>query len=101
MKFLSQITNKSEFNKNVFTLFTGQVIVQTISFAVGFIITRLYLPEQIGVYSMFVAIVTILTIVSTGRYDAAIVVEEDDGKVKSLWGLSLLISLVFNLCLVA
>jgi len=100
LKFLSQITNKSEFNKNVFTLFTGQVIVQAISFAVGFIITRLYLPEQIGVYSLFVAIVTILTIVATGRYDAAIVVEENDSKVKSLWGLSLIISLVFNMSLV-
>ena len=100
MKFLSQITNKSEFNRNVFTLFTGQIIVQAISFAVGFIITRLYLPEQIGVYSLFVAIVTILTIVSTGRYDAAIVVEEDDDKVKSLWLLSMVVSLFFNLFLI-
>lgn len=100
MKFLSQITNKSEFNKNVFTLFTGQIIVQAISFGVGFIITRLYLPEQIGVYSLFVAIVTILTMISTGRYDAAIVVEEEDDKVKSLWLLSLIISLFFNLFLI-
>lgn len=99
MKFLSQITNKSEFNRNVFTLFTGQIIVQAISFAVGFIITRLYLPEQIGIYSLFVAIATMLTIVSTGRYDAAMIVEEDDNNVKSLWGLSLIISLGFNLIL--
>ncbi len=101
MKFLSQITNRSEFNKNVFTLFTGQVIVQVISFAVGFVITRLYLPEQIGVYSLFMAIVTMLTIVSTGRYDAAIVVEEKDNNIKSLWLLSLIISLFFNLSLLA
>ena len=96
MNFISQITNKSEFNKNVFTLFTGQIIIQVISFFVGFIITRLYLPEQIGVYSLFIGITTILTIISTGRYDAAIVVEEDDGKVKSLLVLSLIISLFFN-----
>lgn len=99
MNYISQITNKSEFNKNVFTLFTGQIIVQAISFFVGFIITRLYLPEDIGVYSLFIGITTILTIICTGRYDAAIVVEGDDGKVKSLLLLSLLISFWFNLLL--
>jgi O-antigen/teichoic acid export membrane protein len=99
LKFLSQITNKSEFNRNVFTLFTGQVIVQVISFAVGFIITRLYAPEQIGIYSLFIGVVTILTVVATGRYDAAIVVEEKDEKVKSLWLLSLIVSFIFNLLL--
>lgn len=78
------------------TLFTGQLIAQSISLLVGFVITRIYLPEQIGVYSSFVAVVTILTIISTGRYDAAIVIEEDEEKVKSLWGLSLIVSLVFN-----
>ncbi len=97
MNYISQITNKSEFNKNVFTLFTGQIIVQAISFFVGFIITRLYLPEEIGIYSLFIGITTILTIICTGRYDAAIVVEGDDGKVKSLLLLSLLISFWFNL----
>jgi len=99
LNFISQITNKSEFNKNVYTLFTGQIIVQAISFFVGFIITRLYAPEQIGVYSLFIGITTILTIISTGRYDAAIVVEEDDGKAKSLLLLSLLISFWFNFLL--
>ena len=84
----------------MFTLFTGQVIAQTISFAVGFLITRLYLPEQIGVYSLFISIVTILTMVSTGRYDVAIVVEEDEDKIKSLWSLSLFISIVFNCVLI-
>ena len=99
MNYISQITNKSEFNKNVFTLFTGQIIVQAISFFIGFIITRLYLPEEIGVYSLFIGITTILTIICTGRYDAAIVVEGDDDKVKSLLLLSLLISFWFNFLL--
>ncbi len=83
----------------MFTLFTGQIIVQLISFVFGFIITRLYLPEQIGVYSLFVGVTMILTIVSTGRYDAAIVVEKEDSKIKALWLLSLVISSSFNLLL--
>lgn len=99
MKIITQITNKSAFNKNVFTLFTGQIIVQAIAFAVGFVITRLYSPEQIGAYSLFVAISTMLTIVATGRYDAAIIVEEEDIKIDALWLLSLLISVSFNIVL--
>lgn len=99
MKILSQITKKSEFNKNVYTLFTGQIIVQVISFAVGFIITRIYSPEQIGIYSLFVAFTLMLTIVSTGRYDAAMIVEDKEENVKSLWLLSILVSLTFNILL--
>lgn len=99
MNFISQIINKSEFNKNVITLFTGQLTVQVISFLVGFVVTRLYLPEQIGVYSMFIATTTILSMFSTGRYDTAIVVEKEEGKIKSLWLLSLTISFTFNFLL--
>jgi len=59
----------------------------------------LYLPEQIGVYSLFVGITTVLTVISTGRYDAAIVVEEKEAHIKSLWLLALLISFCFNFIL--
>ena len=99
MKRINKIINNSDFSKNVFTLFTGQLVAQTIAFAVGFVITRLYSPEQLGLYATFVAITTILSIVATGRYDAAIVVEEDDKKISALWLLSFLISVGFNLTL--
>lgn len=99
MKFITQITNKSTFNKNVFTLFTGQIVVQAISFAVAFVISRIYTVEEIGAYSLFVAISTMLTIVATGRYDAAIVVEEENTNVNALWLLSMLINVGFNLLL--
>jgi len=99
LKRINKIINNSDFSKNVFTLFTGQLVAQTIAFAVGFVITRLYSPEQLGLYATFVAITTILSIVATGRYDAAIVVEEDDKKISALWLLSFLISVGFNLTL--
>jgi O-antigen/teichoic acid export membrane protein len=99
LKRINKIINNSDFSKNVFTLFTGQLVAQTIAFVVGFVITRLYSPEQLGLYATFVAITTILSIVATGRYDAAIVVEKDDKKISALWLLSLLISVGFNLTL--
>lgn len=94
-----QIIQKSEFNKNVFTLISGQFIAQLISFAVGFIITRIYSPEQIGIYSLFVAITLMLSTVSTGRYEVAIIIEKNEDDVKSLSLLALLISAIFNLTL--
>lgn len=99
MSFLNNILNRSAFTKNVVTLVTGQVIAQGISFGVGFIITRIYLPEQIGAYSLFVTIANIIAIAATGRYDTAIVLEENKEDVKKLWVLSLLISLSFNIIL--
>jgi len=99
LKFLPEHIQKSVFKRDVITLLTGQLVAQGISFLVGFIITRLYLPEQIGSYSLFVAIATVLTIVATGRYDVAIVVEEEEKKAQSLWSLSLIISLFFNVIL--
>ncbi len=96
---LPQIINKSEFNRNVSILFLGQIITQVIAFLASFIITRLYTVDQIGVYALFIASTTILTIISTGSYDAAIIVEDEDEKINSLWVLSILISFLSNIFL--
>lgn len=74
----------------------GQLIVQAIAFAALPIITKLYSAEQIGAYSLFMAIFMITTVVSTGRYETAIVVEQEDKNAIFLWSLSLCVSLLFS-----
>ncbi len=99
MNIFKRIIPSSDFNRHVTTLIVGQLFVHLISFAALPIITRIYSVEQIGSYSLFMAIFMILSIVSTGRYDSAIVVEPDEKKSIALWSLSLFISLVFSVVL--
>lgn len=99
MNIFKQIIPKSDFNRHVTTLIIGQLIVHFISFAALPIITRIYTVEQIGSYSLFMAIFMVLSIVSTGRYDSAIIVEPDEKKAIALWSLSLFISFLFSLIL--
>lgn len=96
MKILNKIKNPSAFSRDVSTLMIGQFFVHLIAFAALPIITKLYSAEQIGAYSLFMAIFMVLTIVSTGRYESAIVVEQDEQKSVSLWSLSLCFSFVFS-----
>lgn len=82
----------SDFNRNVFTLFSGTFISQLIPIILGPILTRLYSPEDFGTFALYMSIVSILSVIITGRYDLAIVLPREDSKAKNLLFLSLIIS---------
>lgn len=90
---------RSEFSKHVTTLIVGQIIVHAISFLALPIITQLYTAEQIGAYSLFMALFMILSMLSTGRFDAAIVIEKEEKSAITLWILATFISFWFNVVL--
>ena len=55
-KIFNKIKNKvlkSEFNRNVLTLMTGTTIAQALPIAITPILTRLYTPEDFGVFAIF------------------------------------------------
>ena len=90
---------RSEFSKHVTTLIVGQIIVHAIAFLALPIITRLYSAEQIGAYSLFMALFMVLSMLSTGRFDAAIVIEKKEKSAILLWTLATFISFWFNVVL--
>ncbi len=47
---------KGEFTRNVLTLMTGTTIAQAIPIAISPILTRIYTPQDFGVYALFVSI---------------------------------------------
>lgn len=67
------IVKKNNFNKNVITLISGTSIAQALPIITAPILTRIYSPENFGAFAFYFALVTILSIVATGRYDLAIV----------------------------
>lgn len=74
----SKLKPKSEFSRNVLTLMTGTAIAQAIPIAISPILTRIYNPEDFGSFALFVSIVGIMAVVSTGKYEMAIILPKKD-----------------------
>lgn len=69
---------KSSFNKNVLTLATGVSIGQAIPLLISPILTRIYSPEDFGILALFLSIATLISVISSGRYEQAIMLPDTD-----------------------
>ncbi|WP_297431336.1 lipopolysaccharide biosynthesis protein [Sulfurimonas sp.] len=90
---LNKLKPKSEFSKNVLTLMTGTTIAQAIPIAISPILTRIYTPEDFGIFALYLAIVGFISIVITARYEMAIVLPKSDEDAINILVLALLITL--------
>ena len=90
---------KSDFNKSVFTLMTGTTIAQAIPVAVTPILTRIFTPDDFGVFALFLAITAISGAIANGQYEQAILLPKSDDDAISLVVLGLIITTVFSLLL--
>ena len=59
-RIINKLKSKSEFTKNVLTLMTGTTIAQAIPIAISPILTRIYTPEDFGVFALYIAIVSFI-----------------------------------------
>ncbi len=72
------------FYKNFFKLVGGTGVAQLIPFLIAPILTRLFTPEEFGVYAFFLASISVLTIVATGKYELAFLIPKEQKSVRSL-----------------
>lgn len=96
MKINSKIF-ESEFVKNVITLVTGTTIGQAIPIAISPVLTRLYTPDEFGVYALFLSVIAIFGSISTARYEQAIMLPEGNEDAINIFTLGLFISIIFSL----
>jgi O-antigen/teichoic acid export membrane protein len=89
---LTKLKPKSEFAKNVLTLMTGTTIAQAIPIAISPILTRIYTPEDFGVFALYMSLASIISVVATGRYELAIMLPKKDDDAINIVALSTLIS---------
>jgi O-antigen/teichoic acid export membrane protein len=68
---------KSSFLHNIRTILIGNLSGQLATFILAPIITRIYLPEHFGIMSVIISFVSMITIISCGRYDLAIVLPKE------------------------
>ncbi len=77
----------------IITLMSGTIIAQIVTFAFIPILTRLYTPSEFGVYALFFSVVSILGLVSSLKYDQAIMLPKSDKDAQSLVFLSMMLTL--------
>ena len=90
---INKLKPKSEFSSNVLILMTGTTIAQAIPIAISPILTRLYTPEDFGVFALYLSIMGILFPVVTGRYELAILLPKKDTNALQIMYASAIITL--------
>ena len=60
------------------TLVSGNILAQLIALAAYFVLTRIYSPDDYGLFNIFYSYIEVLIILSTCKYELAVVVAYDD-----------------------
>ena len=90
---------KSSYSKNVLTLVTGTALAQAIPLALSPILTRIYSPSDFGILATYMSLVALGAVVTSLRYDQAIIIPERDEDSANVTVLAILISLVTSIIL--
>lgn len=78
---------------------TGTTIAQAIPIAISPILTRLYSPQDFGVFALFLAVVGFFSVVSSARYEQAILLPKEDEDAINIFALGLLINIFISVFL--
>lgn len=82
------------FARQVSVLASGTAIAHLLALGTLPLITRLYTPEQFGILGVFVAFMSILSVVANWRYEIAIPLPESDERAANLAAVALVCGLV-------
>jgi O-antigen/teichoic acid export membrane protein len=94
VSFKSVIRNISI--RDIGTVALGATISQIIAVVSIPLLTRIYTPEDFGAYSVYSAILAILAVTCTLRYELAIPLPQSEVKAYNLRALSLIITILFS-----
>ncbi len=84
--------HKNDFIKGASVLASGTIISQIIPFLIAPIISRLYIPTDYALLASYSAITTIITIIATGMYDSALMLDKKDENAINTASVALLIT---------
>jgi len=87
---------QDSYKKNFFTLATGRIIAQTIPILLTPFLTRLYLPQEFGIFAIFLAITAVFSLIANGRYNLAIMLPEKEKDVLNIFSLSVIMNFLFS-----
>jgi O-antigen/teichoic acid export membrane protein len=90
---------RSEFLRNVATLISGTGFAQLVAIAIYPALTRMYTPDDFGIFALYMGIIGVTTILATGRYELAIMIPEKQQDARGLLALSSFIAAIVSLVL--
>jgi O-antigen/teichoic acid export membrane protein len=90
------LKSTSEFSRNVLILMTGTVVAQAIPIAISPILTRIYTPEEFGLFALFFAILSILSVLANARYESAVMLPKKEEDALHLIALGIIINSIFS-----
>ncbi len=99
-KLISTSFNKfkqHEFSKSVATLATGTIISQIIPILFSPIISRIYSPQDYALVAAYSSITVILTIIATGMYDSALMIDKEDSEAINTGSFAILITFLVTI----
>jgi len=96
---LNKLKPKSEVSRNILTLMTGTTIAQAIPIAISPILTRIYTPEDFGIFALYMSLLSIVAVIATGRYELAVILPKNKKESINIVAISFLISLIISICL--
>ena len=94
-KSIQKIT-QSTYYRNAFTLISGSAIAQAVILLMTPILTRLFSTEDFGLYTAFLAVVGMLGILASLRYELAILLPKKEEDAFHIFGLATLTTLLFS-----
>ena len=90
------LKTKSEFSRNVLILMSGTVVAQAIPIAISPILTRIYTPEEFGLFALFFAILSILSVLANARYESAVMLPKKEEDALHLFALGIILNTFFS-----
>ena len=93
---INKILPKTEFSKNVLNVVGGTAVSQLITIALSPVLSRLYSPDDFGVYSIFITLAATTAVISTFRYEFAIMLPKEEDEAVNVVALSFFINLLYT-----
>lgn len=87
----------SHYKKNVLTMVGGRIIAQAIPILLTPLFTRIYSPGEFGVFAVYSSIVSLVALISNGRYCLSIILPKEKAKAQSMVLLSSLLTIVVSI----
>jgi O-antigen/teichoic acid export membrane protein len=96
LALLKRLNIKSDFVRHVVTLMTGTTVAQAIPIAMSPILTRIYTPEDFGLFALYMSTSALLAEVATGRYELAIMLPKKEDDARDIFILSVVIATLLS-----
>jgi lipopolysaccharide exporter len=86
----SENSKKESFAFDVLTLAGGTAFAQILTIISAPVLTRLYGPEDFGIWTLYLSITSIISVIACMRYEYSIMLPESDEEAVNMLGLSFL-----------